>query len=95
MKSDDDTVLQDCFGVPITFDIQAVKKPLTNHSFDNAMLWECLDKLYELTNHDIKIGLAPGVKGINGNNKADDLASKGSETLTMGLNQHNCIKNLN
>ena len=79
--------LEDISGkhVYIMSDSQAALRALKAHTFYSKLVFECLDILKKLTSRcRVTLMWVPGHTGIEGNELADQLANKGSETYFIG-----------
>ncbi|KAJ8909669.1 hypothetical protein NQ315_008899 [Exocentrus adspersus] len=71
--------------INILTDSQAALKGLRNHKVTSRLLWECWEELSDLARHHRVVLLwVPGHSGIKGNEKADELARKGSSASYIG-----------
>ncbi|KAJ8917941.1 hypothetical protein NQ315_002636 [Exocentrus adspersus] len=71
--------------INILTDSQAALKGLRNHKVTSRLLWECWEELSDLARHNRVVLLwVPGHSGIKGNEKADELARKGSSASYIG-----------
>ncbi|KAJ8914920.1 hypothetical protein NQ315_016074 [Exocentrus adspersus] len=71
--------------INILTDSQAALKGLRNHKVTSRLLWECWEELSDLARHNRVVLLwVPGHSGIKGNEKADELARKGSSVSYIG-----------
>ena len=69
----------------ILSDSQAALKALLSHVITSKLVWECLQLLNTLGNQNkVTLVWVPGHKGIEGNEKADQLARKGATTTFVG-----------
>lgn len=68
-------------NITILTDSQASIKALTAYEVRSKLVWNCLQNLNTLANHNkVKLVWVPGHKGIDGNERADSLARQGSST---------------
>ncbi|KAJ8917629.1 hypothetical protein NQ315_000113 [Exocentrus adspersus] len=71
--------------INILTDSQAALKGLRNHKVTSRLLWECWKELSDLARHNRVVLLwVPRHSGIKGNEKADELARKGSSASYIG-----------
>lgn len=71
--------------IAILTDSQAAIKALSAYEVNSKLVWECLGKLNELgKKNKVTIYWVPGHLGIPGNEKADELARKGSSNNLQG-----------
>lgn len=71
--------------VYILSDSQAALKALTSWKFESKLVFECRNILEHLAqNRDLTLMWVPGHMGIPGNERADELAKRGSETKFIG-----------
>ena len=65
--------------IHIYSDSQAVLKSFCKQKVTSKFLWHCIELLIELSkNNIVQLVWVPGHSGIDGNEKADELARKGS-----------------
>ncbi|KAJ8981752.1 hypothetical protein NQ317_004932 [Molorchus minor] len=71
--------------INIFSDSQAALKALTNPKVTSRLVWECQKELENLADHNrVTLLWEPGHSKIQGNEKADELARKGSSTPFIG-----------
>lgn len=72
-------------NILIFTDSQAAIKALNSYKVKSKQVWHCLSLLTKLgQRNDVILTWVPGHSGIEGNEKADELARKGSETPLVG-----------
>jgi RNase H len=71
--------------VYIMSDSQAALRALESYSFTSKLVADCLDNLKRLTTKcKLTLMWVPGHTGVEGNEEADQLANKGSESHFIG-----------
>ncbi|MBZ5796184.1 RNAse HI domain-containing protein, partial [Burkholderia contaminans] len=71
--------------IDILSDSQAALKAITNPKVTSRLVWECQRELTRLADHNkVTLTWVPGHTGIEGNEKADELARQGSSTPFTG-----------
>lgn len=69
----------------ILSDSQAALKALDSHQYNSKLVWDCLQTLQTLSQRNsVVLGWVPGHQGIEGNERADQLAKRGVTTLHYG-----------
>jgi ribonuclease HI len=70
--------------ITILTDSQAALKALRKASIDSHTVWNCASKLDSLAaNNQVKIAWIPGHRGLEGNEKADELANLGIDKTSV------------
>ena len=71
--------------IHILSDSQAALRALDAQVHESWVVWECRDALMQLAmRNEVVLQWVPGHEGIDGNEKADDLAKKGTEMCLVG-----------
>ncbi|KAJ8981503.1 hypothetical protein NQ317_016500 [Molorchus minor] len=66
-------------------DSQAALQALACKNIKSKLIWNCLETLQALGNQNkVTLKWVPGHKGVEGNEEADTLARKGSDTALIG-----------
>ena len=71
--------------IEILSDSQAALKALTSNKIKSKLVWNCLNNLKTLANHNkLSLKWVPGHEGISGNERADQLAKKAAAEPFVG-----------
>ena len=71
--------------IRIFTDCQSALKALSSYQVKSKLVWDCLNSLIALSScNSLELRWVPGHQGIQGNEKADQLAKKGAETSFIG-----------
>ena len=72
--------------IRICTDSQAAIMALSSHKVTSRLVWECIKTLNELAEHNkITLMWVPGHCGVEGNEKADELAKQGSMNMAGAM----------